>query len=109
MDLAIGEFFLERIIGRLPHVGRPGEFVWLLKWSECVFPYCAVLVYSMANHDRLNSYPPVEATWELDTSLPADEEKYIEEFEESARDEDLPLDDPEARILLREALDAGWS
>ncbi|KAI0090350.1 hypothetical protein BDY19DRAFT_939773 [Irpex rosettiformis] len=90
LNLATGEFFLERIIGRYPHVGEdpPVKFIWLFKWTD---------------------YPPIEATWEVDDAFPSGRDKYIEEFEEAAYAQGLPVDDPSARLLLREAREGGWN
>ncbi|KAI0346606.1 hypothetical protein BDW22DRAFT_1352753 [Trametopsis cervina] len=84
-----GEYFLERLIARVPRNlnANPPIFEWLFKWAD---------------------YPVKEATWEPDSMLPSGREKYIEEFEEAARSEKLPLQDLKARLLLAEAKEGGW-
>ena len=107
-------YFLERLIGRIPREGgaRPGEFMWLFKWHECV---CHFLFYSYLSLPTfsvlilIGSYDAKDCTWEDSSKIPVSTaERFITEFEAAATAEGFNVNDYEQYIVLEEGALAGW-
>ncbi|CAL1699391.1 unnamed protein product [Somion occarium] len=81
-----GRFFVDHIIGRKPHCGNSGSFLWLVKWE---------------------GYPIADASWQTQADFPRSE-YYTCAFDERARREGHDVSEYNSNILLREARDAGW-
>ncbi|KAI3618011.1 hypothetical protein WG66_005702 [Moniliophthora roreri] len=83
------EFFVWGIIGRRTKVesGKGKSYLWLVRWLN---------------------YPVNRATWETTDSLASGAQTLIEEFDSNVKKEGIK-DDRHSVILLKEAVDGGWS
>ncbi|EPQ52222.1 hypothetical protein GLOTRDRAFT_65029, partial [Gloeophyllum trabeum ATCC 11539] len=79
------EFFVERIIGRRWRL-EGGGHLWLVKWD---------------------GYPVKEAQWLTEEDI-GGLEKLVEEFEAAAHLRELAISGEET-VLLKEAVDGGWT
>lgn len=114
---AENEFFVERIMGRAPFKESESEdtqeFIWLVKWvGYAILARFSLYVTFLTKVAWLHStanirYPTTQATWENKKSF-SDAADHITAFEEATRHEGLDLDDPNQRVILREALAVGW-